>query len=155
MPDHRALGTIHATALLIDGRAVLLRGASGAGKSVLALELLADAERRGLDGALIADDRVALTAQGGRLIARAAPRLAGQAELRGLGIVDVGHESAGVVALVVDLVWEQPPRMPEPLDETVVVEGVLLPRLALWSQDRAPVLRVHHALARIRAGRAS
>jgi hypothetical protein len=135
--------------VLIGGRAVLLRGASGAGKSILALELLAEAQRRGIDAALIADDRVALAPHHGRLLVHAAAPIAGQAELRSLGIVEVAYEPTGVVALVVDLVWEQPPRMPDAVDETVLVDGVLLPRVALWSQDRAPVLKVWHALMRL------
>ena len=49
--------TIHASAVLVEGRGVLLRGPSGSGKSSLALALLlADRERN----RLIADDRVAL-----------------------------------------------------------------------------------------------
>lgn len=146
--------TVHASAVLLDGRAVLLRGASNAGKSILALELLADAGRQGVDAALIADDRVELAPHHGRLVARTAPALAGLAELRGLGIVEIAYEPAGVVALVVDLVWEQPPRLPESHDETVTIAGVVLPRLALWSQDRAPVLKIHHALARLGASAA-
>jgi len=149
LPERRANTTFHASAVLLGGRAVLLRGASGAGKSILALELLADAHRLGVDGALIADDRVILTPHHGRLVASAAPILVGEAELRCLGLVHVDHEPAGVVSLVVDLVWEQPPRMPEPVEESILVDGVLLPRLALWSQDRAPVLKVHHALAKL------
>lgn len=154
MPDHRTPATFHASAVLIGGRAVLLRGASNAGKSFLALELLADARRDGIDAALIADDRVHLSPHHGRLVARTAEVLAGSAELRGLGIVEVAHEPAGVVALVVDIVWEQPPRMPEAVDETVLVDGILLPRLALWSQDRAPVLKIHHALTKLAAASA-
>ncbi len=149
MADPRVAPTVHASAVLIGGRGILLRGASGAGKSILALDLLAEAARRGLDAALVADDRTVLQPTHGRLIARAATTLAGRAELRGLGIVEVAHEPAMVVALVVDVVWEQPPRLPDAIDETIVVEGILLPHVVSWSQDRAPVLKLWHAIARL------
>lgn len=149
MADPRATPTVHASAVLIDGRGILLRGASGAGKSILALDLLAEAARRGLDAALVADDRTVLQPAHGRLIARAEPTLAGRAELRGLGIVALPHEPAAVISLVVDVVWEQPPRLPDTVDETILVEGILLPHVVLWSQDRAPILKLWHAVARL------
>ena len=49
---------LHATAVAIDGRAVLLRGASGSGKSDLALRLI-DAGAR-----LVADDQSELYRRG-------------------------------------------------------------------------------------------
>ncbi len=143
--------TAHASAVLIAGRVVLLRGASGVGKSVLALGLIGDAAARGLDAALISDDRVVLEALNGRLVARAAPEIAGRAELRGLGIVSIAHEAAGVVGLVVDVVWEQPPRLPDGVDETILVEGIELPHMVLWAEDPAPVVKLRHAVDRARA----
>ncbi|NLH83759.1 MAG: serine kinase, partial [Phyllobacteriaceae bacterium] len=50
--------TIHASAVLYEGRGVLVRGASGAGKSRLVFDLVDEAATRGLDAALVADDRV-------------------------------------------------------------------------------------------------
>lgn len=150
MPERRH-PTVHASAVLIGGRAVLIRGASGAGKSVLALSAMGDAAARGLDAALISDDRVVLEALNGRLVARAAPEIAGRAELRGLGLVTVPHEAAGVVGLVVDIVWEQPPRLPDGVDETIVVDGIELPHMVLWAEDPAPVLKLRHGVERVLA----
>ena len=146
MPER--LPTHHATALLWGARAVLLRGAAGSGKSRLALELLAEGARRGVRVALIGDDRVVLEAASGRLIARVAATLAGRIEVRGLGILGLAHEPAGVVGLVVDFVREQPDRLPDvdAGDLRVTIAGVRLPRLALWIDDSAPLARLLVAL---------
>lgn len=140
---------IHACAVLYEGHGVLVRGASGAGKSRLVLDLIDDAETHGRDGALVADDRVRLRAANGRLVARAPRTIAGRIELRGLGIVTLPHESACVIALVVDIEETLPPRMPEEEARFAVVEGVALPCLRLWRDDHRGVLRVRSALRAI------
>lgn len=141
--------THHATAILWGARAILLRGASGSGKSRLALELLAEARRLAVHAALIGDDRLVLQAASGRLVARAVDPLAGLIEARGLGIVDIPHEPAGVVGLVVDLVRECPERLPDRVggDLETEIADVSLPRLALWTEDASPVVRILAALA--------
>src|SRR5947209_227017 len=94
---------IHATALAIRETGILIRGASGSGKSRLALELIGEASRRGLFARLVGDDRIAIAARAGRLIARGHPAIAGRIESRGEGILNVSHEGAVVVRLLVDL----------------------------------------------------
>ena len=140
--------THHATAILWGARAVLLRGASGAGKSRLALELLAEARRLGVHAALIGDDRLVLEAASGRLVARAVAPLAGRIEARGLGILAISHEPAGVVGLVVDLVRECPERLPDrdAGDLATEIADIRLPRLPLWMEDASPVVRILAAL---------
>lgn len=138
--------TIHACAVLYEGRGVLVRGASGAGKSRLVLDLLDDALARGRDAALIADDRVVVLAAHGRLVARTPTTIAGLIELRGLGIVTLPHEPAAVIALVVDIEETLPPRMPEDEARFAVLDGLRLPCLRLWRDDHRAVLRVRNAL---------
>jgi serine kinase of HPr protein (carbohydrate metabolism regulator) len=124
---------IHATALVIGEAGILIRGPSGAGKSRLALELIAEASRRGLFAQLVGDDRVAIEARGGRLIARGHPTIAGQIESRGEGIVDLAYESSVVIRLVLDLGGEaarSPPRLPRPGAQTSL-SGVFIPQLSL------------------------
>ncbi len=104
--------TIHASAVLIGEHGVLIRGASGSGKSALLLALImADAG----GNALTADDRVVLAAHDGRLVASVPAELAGLIEVRGQGILKRPHVSPVVIDLVVDLVaGADAPRMPEP-----------------------------------------
>ena len=83
--------TIHASAVLVGARAVLIQGPSGSGKSSLAMSLLQAAEDGALPFArLIGDDRVHVEAAHGRLLVRPAAALAGQIEVRGLGIRQCG-----------------------------------------------------------------
>jgi HPr kinase/phosphorylase len=125
------LPSIHATAVLVGPRAVLIRGPSGSGKSRLAFTLLQAAEQGRLAFArLVSDDRTRVEAAGGRLLARPAPELAGLIEMRGVGIRQVPYEPAAVVFMVIDLGTDAG-RLPEPSDQAIAIEGILLPRLAV------------------------
>ena len=123
--------TVHASAVLVGARAVLIRGPSGAGKSRLAWELIG-AARAGLVAfaRLVGDDRVRLQSAHGRLLVRPAETLAGLIEMRGIGILRCDHEPCAVVGLVVDLAVADTERLPK-REETVVLEEVTLPRLAV------------------------
>ena len=102
--DPTISATIHATAVLVGARAVLIQGPPGAGKSRLALALLSAAQTGQLTFArLVADDRVLIEPVHGRLLARPAPVLAGLLEVRGLGIRRVPYEPVAVVGTVVEL----------------------------------------------------
>lgn len=122
---------IHATALVAGEWGLLLRGAPGAGKSRLAQALIAEGDRRGLFARLVADDRVRLSAAHGRLIARAHPAIAGLIEQRGAGVLDVPHEPAARLSALIDISDGGIARFPEHGDGEALLEGVLLPRLAL------------------------
>ena len=144
---------IHATALAIGEAGILIRGPSGAGKSRLALELIAEASRRGLFAQLVGDDRVALDSRAGRLVARGHPAIAGQIESRGEGILHVAYERATVIRLVLDMGGEAgtPARLPQP-DTRSLLGGVSLPQLRLDgpTQDQARLVISH--LLRLRNG---
>jgi serine kinase of HPr protein (carbohydrate metabolism regulator) len=131
--------TIHASAVLIGARAVLIQGPSGSGKSGLALALL---ESGTLSFArLVADDRAEVEAVHGRLLVRPPQALAGQIEVRGLGIRRMAHESVAVVGLLVDLAAPDASRLPELTAQTREIEGIALPRLAV-AAGRPPLLQV-------------
>jgi HPr kinase/phosphorylase len=119
--------TIHASAVLVGARAVLIRGPAGAGKSRLALKLIQAADRLPFVR-LIADDRVHVAAAHGRLIAKAPANLAGLLEIRGIGIHRLPYELMAVVGLVVDLATAAE-RMPQAAETEI--DGVRLPRLAV------------------------
>src|SRR5437588_11941311 len=117
--DDRVL--MHGTAVAIDGRAVLLRGASGAGKSDLGLRLI-DAGAR-----LVADDQSELLRRGDSLIVRAPATIAGLIEVRGIGIVRLAALAEAPVALIVDLVpAETLERLPVRRTETLLGFGLPL-----------------------------
>jgi HPr kinase/phosphorylase len=124
--------TVHASAVLVGARAVLIRGPSGAGKSRLALELL-DAARAGRlrFARLVGDDRVHLQRINGRLLVRPAETLVGLLELRGVGILRRDYEPCAVVGLVVDLDAADAQRLPA--QPTIEIDGADLPRLAVAS----------------------
>ncbi len=110
----------HATclALITDTESwggILLRGASGSGKSDLALRLLTsltpDCAR------LVADDYVALQRGTGTLLASAPASIAGLLEVRGLGIVTMACLEEVPVVLAFDLSDSlQIDRLPDPCD---------------------------------------
>jgi HPr kinase/phosphorylase len=98
---------VHATSVSLNGTGVLIRGPSGAGKSSLALQLL-ESVGTGLTGEplrveLISDDQTALVVRDGKLFALPPPTLAGQLEIRGVGIQTVAFVENIPVVLVIDL----------------------------------------------------
>ena len=124
--------TIHASAVLVGAKAVLIRGPAGSGKSRLTWDLLQAAVQGALPFArLVADDRVHHEVHAGRLLVRPAPRLAGLIEMHGLGIRQMAFEAVAAVGLVVDLAAPDGARLPGPQAETTVISGVTLPRLAV------------------------
>jgi hypothetical protein len=133
--------TVHAGAVLVGSRAVVIRGPSGAGKSRLALRLIEAAALGCLPFArLVADDRTHMENVNGRLLVRAPDVLAGLLEVRGLGLRRFSYEALAVAGWVVDLA-ENAPRMPDAADSEVVLEGVTLPRFAFPAcTDPLPVL---------------
>jgi len=127
-----AQSTIHASAVLVGARALLIQGPSGSGKSRLALALLQAAQSGELSFTrLVADDRVLIEAAHGRLLARPAATLAGLIEVRGLGIRRVPYESAAVIGAVVELAAADARRLPEPSSGQIEIAGIKLPRLAV------------------------
>lgn len=115
---------IHATCVLLDSGAVLLRGPSGAGKSDLALRLIDKGAR------LVADDRVDLRWQAGQVTAGAPAPLQGLIEVRGIGLVRMPSVDGVPVVLVADLVAPAAvERMPERDD--VALLGTRVERVAI------------------------
>jgi len=122
--------TVHASAVLVGERAVLIRGPSGSGKSRLAFELILAGRAGQVPRAiLVGDDRVHLDTSGGKLIVRSVTELAGLIEIRGLGVRRIEHVDAAPVGLVADLGAEDAARMPAAEALTTWIDGVELPRI--------------------------
>ncbi|SHK45157.1 Hpr(Ser) kinase/phosphatase [Bradyrhizobium lablabi] len=122
--------SVHASAVKVGNRAVLIRGPSGAGKSRLAFDLIL-AGRAGQvpEAVLVGDDRVHLDTADGKLVVSPAPELAGLIEIRGLGIHRCAFIDEAIVDLVVDLQAADAERMP-PRDALLTrISGVIVPRI--------------------------
>jgi serine kinase of HPr protein (carbohydrate metabolism regulator) len=124
------LASVHASAVCVGEQAILIRGASGTGKSRLALDLIL-ASRTGVIAAtkLIGDDRVRLDTRNGRIWVSGVPELEGMLEIRGLGIRRCDFTAAADIALVVDLAASDAERLPPPERLKTLISGVELPRI--------------------------
>lgn len=142
--------TVHATCLALDGRAVLITGSSGSGKSDLALRCLATVPNSLISqsAALVADDQVELAVTGGRLLARAPATLRGKLEVRGQGIISLGTVDSAEVVLVAELVASDISidRLPDPVPSSVVC-GVRLPMIRLHAFETSAAAKLLIALA--------
>jgi serine kinase of HPr protein (carbohydrate metabolism regulator) len=116
--------TVHASTVAKDGRAVLLVGPSGSGKSDLALRML----DRGFT--LVSDDRTIVSKDGDRLLASAPPNIAGKLEIRGIGILDMERVDNIPVALLVELTSSDIKRLPDDSRERPIL-GVALPLITI------------------------
>jgi HPr kinase/phosphorylase len=113
---------LHASAVAVEGRGVLITGPSGSGKSSLALELI------GMGASLVADDGVLLSrGPEGRVIARAPAAIRGLIEARGVGLLRARAADDVPLALVVDLSQVESDRLPP--ERTTTLLGTELPLL--------------------------
>ncbi|WP_374280085.1 HPr kinase/phosphorylase [Novosphingobium sp.] len=133
-----------ATCVAVQGRAVLIQGPSGSGKSALALALI----DRG--AVLIGDDGVTLEQRGNALLASPPPRIAGLLEVRNLGLLTFPVAQGVPVALVLRL----DPDAPRFVDaaEAAELAGASLPMLRLWPGDPLNAIKAELALARYGLG---
>jgi HPr kinase/phosphorylase len=129
-----ASASVHASAVQVGDRAVLIRGPSGSGKSRLAFDLILAGRSGQIPPAvLIGDDRVHLEATQGRLVVRPARDLAGLIEIRGLGIRRCDFAEQATVSLVVDLSAADAERLPAPDALFATISGVIIPRIPVDS----------------------
>ena len=133
--------TIHASTVAVDGRAVLICGPSGSGKSDLALRML----DRGFT--LVSDDQTLVRRDGERLVAAAPANIAGKLEIRGLGIIEVDHLRDIPVALIVELTSDIQ-RMPDESRERPVL-GVAVPLISVDAMTASAASKVALALDRM------
>ena len=133
--------TVHASTVALDGRAVLISGPSGSGKSDLALRLLDRAFT------LVSDDQTIVSRDGDRLLAAAPPNIAGKLEIRGIGIVEIDHHDNVPIALIVELTSDIQ-RLPEDSRERPIL-GVALPLISIDALTASAPSQVAIALDRM------
>ena len=133
--------TVHASTVASEGRAVLITGPSGSGKSDLTLRLL----DRGFT--LVSDDQTIVKKDGDRLIASAPPNIAGKLEIRGIGIVEMETVTNMPVALIVELTSDIQ-RLPDDSRERPIL-GVSLPLVSVDAMAASAPSKVALALDRM------
>jgi serine kinase of HPr protein (carbohydrate metabolism regulator) len=133
--------TVHASTVATEGRAVVILGPSGSGKSDLALRLL----DRGFT--LVSDDQTLVKKDGERLMASAPPNIAGKLEIRGIGIVDMETISDIPIALLVELTSEIQ-RLPDENRERPLL-GIKLPLISIDAMTASAPSKVALALDRM------
>ncbi|POF34105.1 HPr kinase/phosphorylase [Roseibium marinum] len=134
--------SIHANCVIVGTCGVLIRGAAGSGKSSLSEALIETARVRGNFAALVADDRVLLSADGNRLLARAPDTIRGRIEIRGFALEDTEHAPVARVHLAVDLrPLDTLDRLPETAIARDLLEGVSVPVITSPSNRPAISLR--------------
>lgn len=130
---------VHASCVAIGGRALMIEGPPGSGKSSLALALI----DRG--AALIGDDAVQLARRGPAIIAAPAPNIAGLIELRGIGIITLPVAPPAPLALILVLGGPEAERLPADLAMRDV-GGLAVPVLPFAPGTLAPAVRAEYAL---------
>lgn len=133
--------TLHASCVAIDGRAVLIEGRSGEGKSDLALRLI----DRG--AVLVSDDYTICTRTDGTLHGAAPANIAGKIEVRGIGVIAMPHRDRMPIALLVTIL-DAPPRMPEGPKKRRIA-GVDIPEVSLAALEPSSPVKVELALKHI------
>jgi serine kinase of HPr protein (carbohydrate metabolism regulator) len=131
--------TLHCSCVAKEGRAILISGRSGSGKSDLALRLI----DRGAD--LVSDDYTIVRRVGGRLLASAPENIRNKLEIRGLGILEFETAADAPVCLMVELTTEVE-RMPE-MPGSIAIAGVQVPSVRLSSLEASATVKVEVALA--------
>ena len=130
--------TVHCSCVAIGGRAVLIGGRSGTGKSDLALRLI----DRG--AALVSDDYTHVRRVAGRALAGAPPTIRGKIEMRGIGIIELDSVDDVPVALLIDLDL-LPERLPDE-EQSRVMAGIAIPVIALNAHEDSAPLKAEAAL---------
>ena len=133
---------VHASAVAWAGRGLLIRGASGKGKSGIALDLMS----RGAQ--LVADDGVVLERTEAGVMMHAPETLQGMIEARGLGLLSADYLAQAPLSAVLDLDAPETDRLP-PRRETTLL-GQKVPLLHFFDSPYFPAALMQYLKGGIR-----
>ena len=137
---------LHVSCVAIDGKAVLLSGPSGVGKSDLALRLIDEGAE------LVADDQTEIKIEDGELTASPPAAIAGLMEVRHAGLIKVPFKPKAPVALYVELTGKDQKLERLPEDDHILLEGRKILKLRLPSFAASTPAKIRAALRHPFAG---
>lgn len=126
---------LHATCVSLEGRGLLIIGSSGAGKSRLALELMA------LGAELVADDQCYVTSNELGVVASRPYSLPQAIEVRGIGLMAAHCVETSLVSAVLDLDVIAQERLPHL--QYIQMGDCNVPLLQLSKQTSMPAALFH------------
>ncbi|VAX05033.1 hypothetical protein MNBD_ALPHA03-1123 [hydrothermal vent metagenome] len=132
---------VHGTGIFIDGKGVLIKGASGSGKSDLALRLM------GFGAELIGDDYVEVSRMGQDQVVMQAPEtIAGKIEVRNVGLLNVPFRHMARIDLVVELVLDVASLERLPPQKVTLLDGAEIPCLDFYAFEASAPEKLRSAL---------
>lgn len=131
---------LHATAVVIGDRGILIMGPSGAGKTTLALALLDHFGGLGGFARLVSDDQLFVSGVGARMVCKAPSAIEGLAEVHGIGPQPVAFERSAVIDLCLELAEGGTERLQEP--DSLTVDGASIPKIRVPARNVAGALQV-------------
>lgn len=136
---------LHATAVLIGDRGILIMGPSGVGKTTLALALLDHFTGLGGFARLVSDDQIFVSVAGGRLVCNAPASIEGFAEVPGIGPQDIDFERSAVIDLCLELIEGETERFQE--QASLTIESVSIPKIGVPSRNVRAALQIVLSMA--------
>ena len=143
---------IPGTTISRRGRAALIRGSPGSGKSDLALRALTlplqlPGETDAVTFEFVSDDQTVIERRSGGLLVSAPETIAGLIEVRGVGIIDWPHRDNVPLQLVADTGAQTIRRLPEAAQTHCQLLEVVVDRIDISAVETSAVVKLAIALA--------
>ena len=131
------MNNIHATLVSLNNKGILLIGKSGSGKSDLALRIIME------KGALlVADDRVCLKIENGKLFGFSPDEIKGKMEIRNVGIIETDYIKDVEIVLCVELFTDRNLLERLPTKKTISFLGADIDKLDLYPFDCSTIYKI-------------
>lgn len=128
---------LHGTLVSLRGKGILILGSSGSGKSDLALRLIMEK-----GAVLIADDRVNLFQNDGRLFGSAPAEIFGKMEIRGVGIASFSAQPQAEINICLELCRNKEDVERLPVEEKVEFLGVSVTKLKIYPFECSTICKI-------------